>query len=226
MSLFPKYQDLLKQKYIEFLSLTLLSPSNNWKKAVQKDSLIIHTHKDSKGVTSIRSEGLIPFPRDTILKIFWDDIEALKRVDDSIADYRIIDISPDENQIIVHNKLKPAPLVTPRDIVMIIARVREQSQYVIYGSSIKYPEEKGSVRAECIIWGWLFKEDKQNKQHTWAININYTDLAGSIPSFVVKPVLIKEHGYLIKRARDYLKSNQPMDNKKTYQLDKKIVPKL
>lgn len=227
MSYFPQYQDLLAQKLTEFLSLTALSPANKWNKANQKGSLTIHTFKDAKGVTAIRSEGLIPFHRDTIVKLFWDDVEALKRVDDSIADYRIIDMSPDENQAIVHSTLKPAPMVSPRDYVIIVAKVKEQTQNLIYATSVKYPEEKGVVRANCVVWGWLLKEDQKNKDHTWAININYTDLAGRIPSFVIKPVLIKEHGYLIPRAEEFLKSNKPIDNKRNYQINKKqVLPKL
>ena len=222
MSIFPQHQDLLKVKLKQFLALTSLNPSNNWSKSVIKDSLSIHTHKDSKGVMMIRSEGSIPCPIEQVFSIFWSDVEALKKVDTSVAGYEILERSKDDTQIIVHNILKAQPLVTPRDMVMIMAHVKEKSRYIVYGSSIKYPEEKGYIRAECNVWGWIFNEDEANKGRTWAINVNYTDLGGMIPSFVVKPVLIKEHGYLIKRVS----SNTPTPINKKIPLKSSINAKL
>ena len=226
MSLLSQHQPLLQSKLQEFLSLTRLTPSNQWSKATSKEpSLTIHTRKDSKGVTLIRSEGVIPHSRDKVFSVFWDDVEALTRVDDSIASYEVLEMSPDDTQAIVHNKLKPAPLVTPRDMVVILAYLKEKNRTIIYGTSIKYPEEKGFIRAECKVWGWLLSDDEKNKGHTLAISVNYTDLAGRIPSFVVKPVLIKEQGYLIKRARDFLSQHTPVNNKKLFS-KREIKPKL
>ena len=221
MTQFSKYDLFLSQKLQQFISLTTLSSINSWRKAAQKDELIIHTFKDSNGITAIRSEGPINYSPETLFSLFWNDVEALKKVDDSIADYRIIASSSDDTQAIIHSKYKPAPLVAPRDIIMIIAYKKEKGRIIIYGGSIKYPEEKGYLRADCKVWGWILKE---NNGKTWAINVNYTDLAGKLPSFVIKPVLIKEHGYLIKRAEEYLKVNQPKNNKFLYRED--IKPKL
>lgn len=201
MSDFDQYKELLQEKLSLFLSLSTLKRENAWLKSLDKDGLKIHTKKDSQGVTLIRSEGLISHPPSELFSIFWNDAVDLKKVDDSIADYRILSSSKDGTKVIAHSKLKPAPLVTPRDIVFIIAYMKQKSGYIIYGASINYPKEVGYIRAHCNVWGWILEE---NTKGTHAINVNYTDLAGRIPSFVVKPVLIKEQGYLIKRAEDFL----------------------
>ena len=75
---FEIYKTLLSQKRDHFLSLSELSPKNPWRKSAQKDSLTIHTFKDSKGVTLISSEGPIFHSTQSVFSIFWNDVESLK----------------------------------------------------------------------------------------------------------------------------------------------------
>lgn len=218
----PFNQRILHQKRDLFLSLSQLSSKNPWKRSVQKDFLTIHTYKDSKGITLIRSEGPIHHSTEKVFSLFWNDVEALKKVDDSIAQFTILKRSSDDTCALIHSKLKPALMVSPRDIVMLISYEKKGKDFIIYGSSVDYSEEKGFVRANCIVWGWILKENEKDINKSWAINVNYTDLGGRIPSFAIKPVLIKEQGYLIKRANDYLDKHHA-ENNKTIQ---NIKPKL
>lgn len=206
----------LKRKKEEFLKISSLSSNKLWRKSAEKDSLIIYTYKDPKGVTLIRSEGPINHSAEKIFYLFWNDVEVLKKVDESIANYQILATSADDTQVIVHNKLKAAPLVTPRDCVMILSYEKQGEDYIIYGTSIDYPLEKGYIRAKCIVWGWILKQDENEKNKCWVVNVNYSDIGGKLPSFVVKPVLIMAQGYLIKRAQEYLDKLNPKDTKALY----------
>lgn len=68
------------------------------------------------------------------------------------------------------------------------------------------PEVKNVVRAKSLVWGWEIEElpDKTLK----CTGINYADLGGSLPNFVIKKVLEKEYGYLIRRTTKYFASKK------------------
>jgi hypothetical protein len=71
------------------------------------------------------------------------------------------------------------------------------------GNEIK-PEQKGCVRGDSILGGWIFQPSPSKPGHTLAAFQLELDLKGSIPGWVVKKANTGQ-GYQIQKMRDSVK---------------------
>lgn len=90
------------------------------------------------------------------------------------------------------NKYKGIWPVAARDLVMLVIQEIAEDKIFIASKSCNfpYPEQKGIVRAQLFIGGYVL--EKINEQKTKVTYISDTDIKGSIPTMIKNKVMERQ----------------------------------
>eukprot|EP00825_Cyclidium_porcatum_P033186 TRINITY_DN3524_c0_g1_i1.p1 TRINITY_DN3524_c0_g1~~TRINITY_DN3524_c0_g1_i1.p1 ORF type:complete len:244 (-),score=52.29 TRINITY_DN3524_c0_g1_i1:161-892(-) len=185
-----------KQAYLKTIKQTLetlkkeveLTPENGWKQSYDKKNVKGHKKEIKDSLPSIRSEGVINFPAQTVIDLI-SDLNRRGQYDEIFDSGKVLeDIHKQLKIIYIKNKGKL--LVSGRDFVQLSYSEVANGVYYSVSQSIDYPQvppAKGLVRADLRYGCWMIKPlTKDSCNVVFSVNI---DIKGSVPDALKNHVL-------------------------------------
>lgn len=146
-------------------------------------------------LTCIKGTGVLQVPPEFVMVVLTNDQYAVQ-LDDMLKELRIVKEVIPKTVGILHLMYKAVWPTSGRDFVLVNFQGRVDSQTIIQGGTSvvdpSVPEEKGYVRGDCLVGGYVIKAIEDNPNACEVTYIGKLDLKGNIPTFVVNKAMASQ----------------------------------
>ena len=208
VSLDEKYLSLTKQTGQLLITIANATEQDGWIPLGAKNDVSALKKPAAKGappINCVKGTGMVKAPPEFILR-FLKDPSTTTKLDELLKESKIVhEVSGAVH--IVHLLYKPVWPTSPREFsVMSVSGQFDKQTWVEAGISVqdpRIPQEKGYVRGELIVGGYVIRSVPDNPELSEVTYAAQVDLKGSIPTFVVNKIT-ESQPQCVSRLRNYV----------------------
>ena len=208
VSLDEKYLSLTKQTGQLLISIANATEQDGWIPLSAKNDVSALKKPPAKGappINCVKGTGMVKAPPEFILR-FLKDPSTTTKLDELLKESKTVhEVSGAVH--IVHLLYKPVWPTSPREFsVMSVSGQFDKQTWVDAGISVqdpRIPQEKGYVRGELIVGGYVIRSVPDNPELSEVTYAAQVDLKGSIPAFVVNKIT-ESQPQCVSRLRNHV----------------------